>query len=83
MKPLVNYFQASRSELAKVAWPNRSQTARLTLVVIVFSLAFAAVLGRHRLRILDYSSKSNLKRVIYGRNYQDQPLVRNPHLLRV
>jgi preprotein translocase SecE subunit len=45
MKPIINYFQASRSELAKVSWPNRVQTVRLTGLVIVFSLAFAVVLG--------------------------------------
>lgn len=45
MKPLINYLQASRSELAKVSWPNRIQTVRLTGLVIVFSLAFAVVLG--------------------------------------
>jgi preprotein translocase subunit SecE len=45
MKPIINYFQASRSELAKVSWPNRNQTIRLTGLVIVFSLAFAVVLG--------------------------------------
>lgn len=45
MKPLINYLQASRSELAKVSWPNRIQTVRLTGLVIVFSLTFAVVLG--------------------------------------
>jgi preprotein translocase SecE subunit len=45
MKPLFDYLAASRAELAKVSWPNRRQTARLTMVVIVFSLVFAAVLG--------------------------------------
>jgi preprotein translocase subunit SecE len=45
MKPLLDYLSASRAELTKVTWPNRRQTARLTLVVIVFSIVFAAVLG--------------------------------------
>ncbi len=45
MKPLFNYLSASQAELAKVSWPNRRETIRLTMVVIVFSLAFAAVLG--------------------------------------
>ncbi len=45
MKPIINYLQASRAELTKVSWPNRLQTARLTGLVILFSLAFAAVLG--------------------------------------
>ena len=45
MKPIINYFQASRSELTKVSWPTRIQTVRLTGLVIVFSVAFAVVLG--------------------------------------
>jgi preprotein translocase subunit SecE len=45
MKPLINYFSASRAELAKVTWPNRRQTLRLTLTVIVFSAIFATILG--------------------------------------
>ena len=33
------------SELRKVTWPTRQETTHLTLVVIVISLLFAAVLG--------------------------------------
>jgi preprotein translocase SecE subunit len=45
VKPLVEYFNASRVELTKVAWPNRRTLVRLTFTVIVFSLVFAAILG--------------------------------------
>ncbi|GAC1370587.1 MAG: hypothetical protein NVSMB39_3530 [Candidatus Saccharimonadales bacterium] len=45
MKPLIEYFKASRIELTKVTWPNRRATVKLTLTVIVFSLVFAAILG--------------------------------------
>ncbi len=45
MKPLVEYFKASRVELLKVTWPTRRATIKLTLTVIVFSLIFAAILG--------------------------------------
>jgi preprotein translocase subunit SecE len=45
MKPLVEYFAASRAELAKVTWPTRRQAVRLTMLVIVFSLVMAAILG--------------------------------------
>jgi len=45
MKPLMDYFAASRAELAKVTWPNRQQTVRLTFLVIVFSLIVAVILG--------------------------------------
>ncbi len=59
MKPLLNYFQASRSELAKVTWPSRRQIARLSLVVIVFSLIFTAVLAT-----IDYGFSTLLQKLI-------------------
>ena len=45
VKPLLKYFTDARIELSKVTWPTRRQTARLTALVIVFSLVFAAILG--------------------------------------
>jgi len=45
LKPLFEYFAASRSELAKVSWPTRRQTVRLTILVVIFSIVFAILLG--------------------------------------
>jgi preprotein translocase subunit SecE len=45
LKPFFNYLTASRQELAKVTWPSRRQTIRLTLLVIAFSIVMAAILG--------------------------------------
>lgn len=45
MNSLFRYFADSRAELSKVTWPNRRQTARLTVLVIIFSLIFAVILG--------------------------------------
>lgn len=59
MKPLINYLSAARSELTKVVWPTRSQGARLTLLVIGFSLFFAAILGA-----LDYGFSQALQKII-------------------
>jgi preprotein translocase subunit SecE len=59
MKPLLNYFNASRVELTKVTWPNRRQTIRLTITVIGFSLIFAAVLGS-----LDYAFSALIQKLI-------------------
>ncbi len=59
MKPLFDYLAASRAELTKVSWPNRRQTIRLTLVVIVFSLVMAAILGA-----LDLGFSTLLQKVI-------------------
>jgi preprotein translocase SecE subunit len=59
LKPIFDYFAASRAELAKVSWPNRRQTARLTLMVIAFSLAFAALLG-----LLDLAFSTAVQKLI-------------------
>jgi len=61
VKPLINYFSASRAELAKVTWPTRRQTVRLTFTVIIFSLAFAAMLG-----VLDFGFSNLVQFVIKG-----------------
>ncbi len=59
MKPIMNYFAASRSELAKVSWPTRRQTVRLTILVVAFSLLFAALLGS-----LDYLFSTLVQKII-------------------
>jgi preprotein translocase subunit SecE len=59
MRPLFEYLSASRAELAKVAWPNRRQTARLTFIVIVFSLVLAIIIGT-----LDYLFSLGLQQLI-------------------
>lgn len=59
MKPLLNYLVAARAELAKVTWPSRRQTAKLTMLVIVFSLAFAVMLGA-----LDFGFQSIIEKLI-------------------
>ena len=56
---MFEYLSSSRAELAKVAWPNRRQTVRLTFVVIVFSLALAIVIGT-----LDYLFSLGLQKLI-------------------
>ncbi len=59
MKALFDYLSASRVELTKVSWPTRRQTVRLTLVVIVFSAVFAALLGA-----LDFVFSTLLQKLI-------------------
>jgi preprotein translocase subunit SecE len=39
------YLRQSRNELSKVVWPTRPQAVRLTIAVVLFSLALAAVIG--------------------------------------
>jgi preprotein translocase SecE subunit len=59
VKPFLDYLVASRSELAKVSWPNRRQTVRLTVLVIGFSLIMAAILGA-----LDWVFLSIIQKII-------------------
>jgi preprotein translocase subunit SecE len=45
MDRFITYLKNSQAELAKVAWPTRQQAARLTVVVVIFSLALALFTG--------------------------------------
>jgi len=47
------------AELAKVAWPTRRQTIRLSFVVIIFSLVVAIIIGA-----LDYLFSLGLQKLI-------------------
>ena len=40
-----SYIQESRLEFGRVNWPTRQETTKLTLMVIVFTLALAFFLG--------------------------------------
>jgi len=42
---LIPFLQESKQELKRVNWPSREETIRLTLVVILLSLAVAIFLG--------------------------------------
>ncbi|MEX0617004.1 MAG: preprotein translocase subunit SecE [Candidatus Woykebacteria bacterium] len=41
----VNYLNDVRLEMSRVTWPTRSQTVRMTALVIVLSLVIGAFLG--------------------------------------
>lgn len=45
IQKIKNYFIESYHELKKVNWPTKSETAKLTIIVIGFSLAIAIFLG--------------------------------------
>ncbi|MEJ7654341.1 MAG: preprotein translocase subunit SecE [Chloroflexia bacterium] len=38
-------IRETRSELGKISWPSREEITRLTIVVIVLSIALAVILG--------------------------------------
>lgn len=43
--PIVTYFASSVDELRKVVWPTKEQMAQITIIVVIFSLVTAALLG--------------------------------------
>ncbi len=43
-KPL-QFLKEARAELTKVVWPSRKETIRITVAVIILSLAVAVFLG--------------------------------------
>lgn len=45
IEKLKSFFNESKTELRHVNWPTRQEAIRLTVVVIVLSLALAAFLG--------------------------------------
>ncbi len=42
---MTEYIKETRSEMSHVNWPSREQTIRYTVLVIVTSIATAALLG--------------------------------------
>lgn len=59
MNRFFDYLRESRAELAKVNWPNRATTIRLTIVVIVFSAIVTAMIGS-----IDFVFSQILQRII-------------------
>ncbi len=53
------YFSNSFSEVRKVIWPNRKETAQLTLAVFVFALIFGLIIT-----ITDYGLDKLFKKVL-------------------
>lgn len=59
MQRVTNYINLSIAELNKVVWPTPKQAARLTVVVIVFSLVVAIIVGG-----FDFIFRSILERIL-------------------
>ena len=45
IRKIVKYFQEVRAETAKVTWPSRAQTIRLTVIVLVASVLIGLYVG--------------------------------------
>ncbi len=44
MKKILNYFKESKNELAKVIWPTKNETIRMSISVAIISLIAALFL---------------------------------------
>jgi len=47
--PVIRYLKETRSELKKVVWPSREETAKLTMIVIAVTVVMSISLG-----LIDY-----------------------------
>jgi preprotein translocase SecE subunit len=56
---LLGYFVNSWKELRQVTWPNRRETAKLTLAVFVFAIMFSLIIA-----ILDYGLDKLFKQLL-------------------
>ncbi|MBI3952763.1 MAG: preprotein translocase subunit SecE [Candidatus Doudnabacteria bacterium] len=55
----IQFIRETRSELSKVVWPSKQETLRITIAVIVMSLAVALFLGAvdyGLTRLLEYTA---------------------------
>jgi len=43
--PIVRYLRETRAEMAKVTWPTREESIRMTIIVLAVTVAMAAFLG--------------------------------------
>ena len=59
VKPIVSYLRNAFTEIGKISWPNRKQTIRLTVAVLVFSAVFGLFIG-----FIDLGLAELVKRVI-------------------
>lgn len=59
MNNIVTFFKEVKTELIKVVWPSRQQTTKYTIVVILFTVVFSAILG-----LMDYGLIQVLQKVV-------------------
>lgn len=57
--PIIAYFVGSVEELRKVVWPTKEQVVQMTIITLVFCLAFSVFLG-----LLDYGFNVGIQQLI-------------------
>ena len=59
MKFLNSFFSDAASEFKQITWPNKKETQKLVIVVIIFSVVMAVFLG-----IVDFGFSSAMREFI-------------------
>ncbi|MDP9211912.1 MAG: preprotein translocase subunit SecE [bacterium] len=59
MRKVISFLKEARAELAKVVWPTRRRTARLTVIVVIATVIFGAFIGA-----VDYGLDRGLQAVL-------------------
>ena len=57
MSKIAQYLREVKNELAKVVWPSRNETLKMTIVVILFSVGVAVFLGAIDLGLTEVMAK--------------------------
>ncbi|MEX2210036.1 MAG: preprotein translocase subunit SecE [Patescibacteria group bacterium] len=59
MRKVISFLKEARAELAKVIWPTRRRTARLTVIVVIATVIFGVFIGA-----VDYGLDRGLQAVL-------------------
>lgn len=59
VRKVISFLKEARGELAKVVWPTRRRTLRLTVIVVIMTILFGAFIG-----VVDYGFDQGLQAVL-------------------
>ena len=45
VKGIIQFLREVRSEMSKVTWPNRNQTVKMTIIVLIVSVVVGVLIG--------------------------------------
>lgn len=59
--PVTRYLKGAWAEIRRVTWPNRKEAIRLTVGVVIFSVATAGIIS-----LIDYGFGEAFQRILLG-----------------
>ncbi len=59
MRKIISFLKEARAELGKVVWPTRRRAAKLTVIVVVVTVAFGAFIGA-----VDYGLSNGVQAIV-------------------